>query len=174
MPCFQYPVPYAYHVSYETCLFMCTHEHEIPTLHIFISPSAAIGPMCYCPRYMYPSVHPERLYRSNSLKISVIGLGFDGMMHSIMKQSNRAKLGQLLSVSRKFHVFLDKFWPGLGDDITASTLYGFHLLAWKMLGWCSVQLSRLLFKMAMLGHFCAFHVTSKFPMISSDQDDDTY
>ena len=52
------------------------------------------------------------------------------------------------------------------------TLSGIQLLAWNMLGWCTVPWSRLLLKMAMLiaqPIFCAFPGTLKFSMIALDR-----
>ena len=61
-----------------------------------------------------------------------------------------AMLGQFLCVPRNFEIFHDRLGPDLRNYITTLTLLGFQLLAWNLVGWCTVPWSRSLSKMAML------------------------
>ena len=65
---------------------------------------------------MRPSIRPKRRYRSNSLRISVMGLKLSGMMHSTMKLFKMAMLCQFLCDSQNFEIFYDSLVPGLRDD----------------------------------------------------------
>ena len=54
-----------------------------------------------------------------------ISLKFSWMMHSAMEQiaNENYNARPILHIPRNFEVFHDRpFWPGLGDDVTATTL----------------------------------------------------
>ena len=55
------------------------------------------------------------------------------------------------------------------NNVTALIPKGFQLSAWNLVGWCTVQWSKLLFKMAMSAIFFTFHGTLEFFMIGLDQ-----
>ena len=67
---------------------------------------------------MRPSICPKRRYRSNSLRVSVMGLKLGGMMHSTMKQIaiQNGYAMAILCVSQNFEIFHDRLGPGLRDD----------------------------------------------------------
>ena len=88
-------------------------------------------------------------------RISAIGLKFGGMMHSATKQIaiSNGHAWPIFACSMELWNFQSRLGPGLRDDIPALTLWGFQLLAWNLVGWCTVPWSRLLLKMAMHGQF---------------------
>ena len=121
-----------------------------------------------CPS-VCPSVRPERHYRSDSLRISVISLKFVGMMHSTTEQI----VVPFCACSTEFKIFHDRlFWPGLWDDVTILTLSGLQVSAWNLVGRCTVTCSRLQCKVAMLGWMLRVpwnFFPWKFSMIGLDQ-----
>ena len=98
-------------------------------------------------------------------------LKFFGLMHSTIMQITikMAMLGHFFARFTELWHFRDKLKPGLRDGYTAITLWGFQLSTRNLLDWCPIPCSWPLFKMAMLGQICVFHVTLKLSMILLDQ-----
>ena len=84
---------------------------------------------------MRPSIRPkrERGYRSNSLRISAIGLKLGGRCTVTWSRSlfKMAMLCQFLCVSQNFEIFYDRLGPGLRDDDSYYETWWNHTMAWK-------------------------------------------
>ena len=127
-------------------------QYIIITLKFFIaqyfyprSPTGIVVVPCVrpsvCPAACL-SDHPERRYRSNSLRISAIGLKFGGVVHINNKHiCKMAMFGQYLCVPRHFEISHDRFGLGLRDSLSLRTLWGlvmFTLLGGVLSQWCII------------------------------------
>ena len=84
-----------------------------------------------------------RRCRSYYLRISGITMKLGGVIHSNMKQN------AIYSGTFKFSMIgLEQVW---GTTSPLELFYDFPLLAWRVVGWCTVTWSTSSFQMAMLG-----------------------
>ena len=95
-------------------------------------------PVCQC---VCTSIHLERCYHSNSLKISAISWILVGwytvpFSRSLLKM---VMLSQILAIPRNLQILHDRIGRGLRNDITTLTPRGFHLWAWNLVRWCTVS-----------------------------------
>ena len=109
----------------------------------------------------WTSLSPNVMKSDSILIVSLAAISTDGYCHRSLCPSALPSICLLVCPSVCIMLWVCSCWTmSVPNDVTALTLWGFQLLAWNLVGWCTETWIRLLLKMVMLGQF--LHIPQNF------------